>query len=356
MTTSWLLYSLFVGGLLTLAAWQASRALGRTRRGSRWVWVIASVAMVLLPVLALIPSEQPVTPGGLEPVWSRVALPGPEVLTAPSEPLSPLLWIGASLFALGWLMVSQASLARERATWRRVELQGVSVALSESFGPAVVGVLRPEIVLPRWATMLPPDQLALVLQHEREHLERQDSRLLALMMTLLVLMPWQIFLWIQLKGLRLAIELDCDGRVVRNGAEPEKYGELLLSLTEKFGGRRLNVWSLPLTPFSMSHSSLERRIRALAGARPTRLIAMIGLAVATVALATAFAVTPPPVPANGRQAALPATPAEREKLSKEISKTFPVYRGTFIREATSMGFILGVKPLNGFRVAPSEGC
>lgn len=356
MTTSWLLYSLLTGGLLTLAAWQASRALGRTRRGSRWVWVIASVAAVLLPVLALIPSEQPVTPRALEPSWSISALAAPEVLISRSEPLSPLLWIGASLLALGWLMVSQASLVRERATWSRTSLQGVPVALSESFGPAVVGVLHPEIVLPRWAMMLPPDQLALVLQHEGEHLQQQDSRLLALMMTLLVLMPWQIFLWIQLKGLRLAIELDCDERVVRNGAEPEKYGELLLSLTEKFGGRRLPAWSLPLTPFSMRHSSLERRIRALAGARPTRMITLIGLAVATIALATAFAVTPPAVPAGPRPATFPASLAEREKLSKEISKTFPLRGRTFYQEATSMGFLLGVKPLNGFRVAPSDGC
>lgn len=374
MMTNWLLYSLLIGGLMTLAGWQASRAAGAARRGSRWAWLLAGLATVLLPLAAMAPRTEPesslipVIPGWslpeLAPRRSDRAVPAePAVERAGSPrffPRASLLWAGASLLALGWVALSQGRLARERRAWKRTVIHGSPVAVSEDFGPAVVGIVRPEIVLPRWATLLPSEQLALVLQHEREHLRMQDSRILAFMLALVILMPWQVFLWIQLAGLRLAIELDCDNRVVRNGSEPEMYGELLLNLAERVSRRRMSVGSIPLVPFPAGRSPLERRIRALAVKRPTRMIAVLGLTIASLAFALACSAVPPASAASQSsgsatsQPAIPRTPAEQRELQQKLARYFPA-GGTVERKLTSVGFILGIRPVFTFRDT-GEGC
>src|SRR6266487_6960503 len=46
----------------------------------------------------------------------------------------------------------------------------------------------------------------------------------------LVLMPWNPALWWQVRRLRLAVEIDCDGRVLARGGTPPEYFELLLQV------------------------------------------------------------------------------------------------------------------------------
>lgn len=310
---AWTLYALWTGALLTAAAWVADRAGALLGRSTRWLWLAAGCGTVTLPVLVLVwpvVREGPVF--SLVPQWHWPALDGaggrPESNPAansdgpPAKPLgrhrAQLIWALLSGATLSWMLLSHRRLARVRRSWRRAVLGGHTVAISRDLGPAVVGVLRPEIVLPEWVAELTPSELDLVLRHEAEHLTRHDPRLLALLAACIALMPWQPFLWLQLAGLRQAIELDCDRRVLRR-APRRAYAELLLALAERCWRSGVAAgWGLSLVTRWSRPSQLERRLRAMTRATlslPERLGALTMLVWSTIVAGVAC-VTPPPEP------------------------------------------------------------
>jgi hypothetical protein len=72
------------------------------------------------------------------------------------------------------------------------------------------------------------------------------------------LMPWNLALWLQAKRLRLAIEMDCDARVLRVHPSPERYGLLMLTIAQR---RSIAPMFAPM--LSEPTSQLERRIVAM---------------------------------------------------------------------------------------------
>jgi hypothetical protein len=131
-----------------------------------------------------------------------------------------------------------------------------------------------------------------------------------------VLMPWNVGAWIQLARLRMAIELDCDDRVVhRHAKDPRSYGELLLAVRERaLAGRQ------PALAFLRGESALARRITALVAPRSTVHPSTTGAMV--VGLAGVVALLPAPslrdvVGELREQApAIVATPAARDASSR----------------------------------------
>ena len=81
----------------------------------------------------------------------------------------------------------------------------------------------------------------------------------------LIAMPWNVALWWQLMRLRVAVELDCDARVLRD-ADARSYGDLLLEVARP--RRRLAL--MGATAFAERASQLERRIRAIGRRRGQR--------------------------------------------------------------------------------------
>jgi beta-lactamase regulating signal transducer with metallopeptidase domain len=88
------------------------------------------------------------------------------------------------------------------------------------------------VLLPRWVLALPNAQRRYVVCHEEQHRRAHDARLLFLASLTLLLLPWNLALWWQLRRLRLAVEMDCDRRVVATLGDPTAYGELLLKVAE----------------------------------------------------------------------------------------------------------------------------
>ncbi len=119
------------------------------------------------------------------------------------------------------------------------------VLIAEDAGPALVGLLRPHIVVPRWLVTATPDEQELVIAHERSHLEAGDAQLLTIAVFLLICMPWNLPLWWQLRRLRRSIEMDCDARVLKHGHNISRYGEVLIAVGGKavhhHRGRRRDV-------------------------------------------------------------------------------------------------------------------
>jgi hypothetical protein len=325
--TAWGLYAVWIGALFTAAAWLAARAAVLTGRPTRWIWVGASFATVALPLAVLAwPAATGRSPPGWTPVTDWPA--SPALLASQVVSSRPVLssvkrgfefhpgtaWLVLSLMALAWVVLSQRRLARSRRSWRRTLLGGREVEVSPDFGPAVVGVLRPAIVVPEWATTLKPAELELILRHETEHLSRHDSRLLAILVGCIVIMPWQPFLWLQLAGLRLAIEFDCDQRVLAT-APRHRYADLLLSLAERCRWPGTAVtWGLPLVTLWRRPSQLESRLRAILRERLTALQragVLIALCLAVIATAAAW-LTPPP----GKNIPVAATASSTTTLSQ----------------------------------------
>lgn len=275
---SWMVYVLSVSVLLSAAAFAAEYGARLRRAPSRWLWISAIVASLLLPtVIASVSFQVPNVSG---PTASQTMIVLREVTSAR---LSPTDWVGAGpaqrasrrsldpLLRQGWVVVSASMVAallasgvylfRRKRYWRTGSLAGTSVYIAEDLGPAVVGLLRPRIVVPTWLMESPVAQQRAVIAHEQSHLEAGDPRLLTIALCLLVFMPWNLALWWQLRRLRYAIEVDCDARVLSGGHDLKNYGETLLEV-----GRRKSEYIGAVAAMSESQSFLEERIQIMKNA------------------------------------------------------------------------------------------
>jgi hypothetical protein len=157
-------------------------------------------------------------------------------------------------------------------------------------------------VLPAWALALDDQRLELMLAHEREHVRAHDPLLLGGAALAAVLMPWNPALWWQLYRLRLAVEMDCDQRVLRRHPDVGGYGRLLLDVAQGdvLGAR------LPVTALASPVTSLERRIRTMTMRRPRHVaVRALGLAAITACLVVIACETPRP----------PTAPVPRSKVA-----------------------------------------
>jgi beta-lactamase regulating signal transducer with metallopeptidase domain len=291
MSIGWLLYVLVTGTLLALAASAAAAALARNGRPTRWVWSAAILGTVALAVIAprkgaveeprvtraTVPAGVPVTRAASAPTRVdrmrdvRATLDAAAVLAvAELERRVPVATMRYALVA--WAIVSSAMLAVfvlvsrklvvARRRWPRRVLHGTSVRVAPTIGPAVIGVLRVEIVVPPSLLERSDEEQRLILAHEHEHVRANDHLLLGGAWLTAALLPWHPAVWWMANRLRLAIELDCDARVLQAGASPARYGRLLIDMAAWRGASRIGA--LALTD-GISH--LERRILAMRASR-----------------------------------------------------------------------------------------
>src|SRR5207244_273032 len=151
------------------------------------------------------------------------------------RPDGPLLagWLLASLGVSATMLAGSLSIARARHHWRAALVGETPVLISPDVGPAVAPFWGDCIVLPEWTLATGPELQRLILAHEQEHLRARDPHILLQAMMLLVLVPWNLPLWWQMRRLRLAIEMDCDARVLRRETDVAAYGEVLLSVSRR---------------------------------------------------------------------------------------------------------------------------
>lgn len=305
---SWMLYGAAVSLLLALAAAVAERGLRLWKLPARWVWLAALLASLVLPgVAGFAPGLAPrvPAPGFLQPdVATRAGTGVPSARIARFSDVAaswrermdrPLrvVWLTLSSGFAATLLISALHLRRRRRRWARATVAGTPVLISEHVGPALVGLLRPAIVLPRWALDADEHTQRLMVAHERAHLDARDPWLLAAALGCLALTPWNAPLWWIVRRLRHAIELDCDRRVLRGGVQSGAYGDLLLRVSQ--GPAPGLAYVTPLLGEPVSY--LERRIRAMTARMPRhpRLLTSVTGATAGLTLWGAFLLPRPAV-------------------------------------------------------------
>jgi beta-lactamase regulating signal transducer with metallopeptidase domain len=175
----------------------------------------------------------------------------------------------------------------------RTTVDGVPVVVTESLGPATVGFWRSRVLVPRWVLALPGAQRRYVIRHEEEHRSAHDARLLFVASIVASLMPWNLPLWWQLRRLRLAVEMDCDRRVVSALGDATAYGSLLLRVAEAASrGPRLQ-------PALLGRAGmLERRLTMLVAPAPRQFVQRFLAPVLAVALVILVLSVPHPDPAR----------------------------------------------------------
>jgi hypothetical protein len=310
MIAAWMAYALVIAALVTCAALLAERIATLRRLQSRWIWVAALLMTLVLPPMFAWQGARTTE----RPAIALAALAARE--KPPVYELSPIAWVGGDAPAvprhvaldtwllLGWSAMSMLVLGTLTMGWlqlrRRLrsaidgEVDGVSVTVSRDIGPAVVGILRSRIVIPRWLLQQDAVTQKIVLAHEREHLRAQDIRMLGGALLVAVLMPWNLPIWWQLRRLRFAMEVDCDARVLRAGESRSTYSAVLLKVARQLVPLRAAAAGL-----SESGSSLEKRIRIMhAPIRARWRVLALLLGTCSVALiAVAANVSAPPVTA-----------------------------------------------------------
>jgi len=195
------------------------------------------------------------------------------------------VWISTALLAFGAYAVAMLALARRRRSWRLMRLDGESILVAPATGPAVIGALRPTIVVPEWSLDLSREQRALMLEHERQHVRARDPLLLHAAASIALLMPWNLAAWWLNRRLREAIEVDCDARVLATGHDRRAYGDLLLDVCTRRQPSRL-----VLAPALFERtSSLTRRILAMYPDRSRFPRARLALGLAAASLVVALA-------------------------------------------------------------------
>ena len=259
-------YAFLAAALASGGALAAERALRASGRQGRWPWLVALCLALLLPALAW-------TGRSLVELPLAVAENG----TAPVTGTSWLAYAWATLSSLLLLLVAcDAVRLRVRSRrWIPARVAGVPVRIAATTGPATLGILRPEIVLPRWVLTLRPSERRLVVLHELEHVRAGDVALLAGAAAVLVLVPWHPLLWWQAARLHRAIELDCDARVARRAPDVRRYARLLLR-----AGEHTSRAPLLAAAFGLRRPLLERRIEALVTAGPRRRLGAFAFAAA----------------------------------------------------------------------------
>lgn len=293
MITAYVLRAIAIAGLIGLAASVIDFALAAGNRPRRFVWLVALALATVVPAAGMIgfpgtgdsraavasaptsrdiggrDASRPGTADGAALDASRarstpaVASSARWTLVVPAwlrgfdRPLAAL-WIALSLLWGAILLTSALRIHRNRGRWREAMLDGIPVYMSHDVGPALFGLTRFGIVVPAWVLGLEPERRSLIVAHEREHARAADPVTLLAGALLVLVQPLNPAAWAMYRRLRLAIEIDCDARVLAHGDDVRTYGDLLIDV-----GERTLTGAAPLAALAEGGSQLERRIAAM---------------------------------------------------------------------------------------------
>jgi len=286
---AWMGYAMIAAAALGVTAWLIDFAVpGRFGR-HRVLWAGVFLASAIGPILFSVTRDIPTAVVAEEEIGATPAASGRSEPTV-SDPVLVSAWLATSAVLALWLVGTQRRLRRRLRGCPSRIVDGERVLVSD-FGPVVVGIVRPQIVLPEWALAMRESDRRIIVAHEAEHRQAHDPLLAAMGLILVAAFPWNAALWWQLRRLRLAIEIDCDQRVVSQHAQdPHTYGMLLLATRERTS-RVTPAMAMAMAPM---RSGLGRRIEALVDGRPRSVVRRLSAVVAAGVVGAGIVSVPAP--------------------------------------------------------------
>lgn len=222
----WANATLSVGILIVLALRVPVRRLAGAR---------VAYALWLLPLFAfagwLVPARQvmvTIAPTAIADTADSAVAIAP---VASPEFLMIACWLAGVGAMLAMFALRQRGFVRSAGSLEPIAELGQGVfRAAPSHGPAVVGALRPMIVLPRdFGARFSTAEQALVLAHERQHLDRLDPIVNAATMGLRAVNWFNPLVHIAARALRIDQELACDAAVLaRHSGMHRIYAEAML--------------------------------------------------------------------------------------------------------------------------------
>jgi TonB family protein len=313
-----LLDSALKATIILFAAWTAASALRRASADVRhMIWLMATLAVALLPAALSIPSST-------FPEAMRIVVPAfagsPQV--ARKLPWLLMIWAAGASFVLLRLIVGIASAARMTRSAKNVD--GVLYS-DRAATPMTWGFFRPVVILPAYAIEWSTEERDLVLRHERAHIARRDWLWQILANVTTAVFWFHPLMWIANIQLRREAEGAVDDCVLANGIAPSDYASRLLDVARHLQTTREPLGVIPM----IRKPELESRVRSILD--PSRRRATAGffircaIALAAFALILSIAVTRQQVHAQDKV----------QKLSKDMTQPRVLYKEepTYTEEA-----------------------
>jgi beta-lactamase regulating signal transducer with metallopeptidase domain len=347
----WVVGATVSTGILLAAAFALDVVL-RRRVEARWRVLLPAVVLLRLALplqwtspLGVLGVRAAVTrsavveaPVVVEPV--AVAAGVPLATSAPRAglpSLAPMLHMSVALALLGIALASRrrASSALRGARPARASVAklaaGVPVVEHDVLGPAVVGLLRPRIVMPTpLVDALAEEEVASVLRHEVAHVRRRDPVVRALVQVA-TFAAWPVLpAWLAAWWLRGLVEQACDERALEGGGAQARgiHARALVDVAT-WRPRPLRL-ALGLLPFG---EGVRARVKAL---RFSRRWAMPAQVACVASLASLIMLT------LGARAAAPAaapepSPAEAAHVPPLMRLRVEMFRAKDVGEVEGVG-------------------
>lgn len=300
-----LINHLWQSTLVVAAIWLAAQMLRNNAARVRcWLWTAASIKF-LVPLSMLVSLGERfqwrTAPAAVQPavlfVMEDVLAPADVIAVMPaaipaSAPVWP--WLLLAAWCAGAVVVL-ISWWRQWLPIRAAMRRATPVTLDAKYGagdlemlsspsmpePAVVGIRRPQLVLPEGILeRLRPAQLRALIAHERCHIQYRDNLTAALHMAVEAMFWFHPAVWWIESRLIDERERACDEAVLQSGDRPADYAEGILEVCRQSVGLRLACVS------GVSGSNLRARIEAIMRneiGRPLTRRRRLALAVAVVA-------------------------------------------------------------------------
>jgi bla regulator protein blaR1 len=307
---AWMLYCMVVGALLVVAARAAEWVASLAGRPVRWMWAGAITITFALGAMAPLRRAFVHQDASTPSASASVTLPLESIaqmehrLPSSMNSYAVIAWAVASVALIALIAGVHERMRRARRAWPIAELHGARVRVSPRVGPVVIGMSQPEIVVPRWLLERSVDEQRLVVAHEAEHLAARDGLLLGAAYVAAAVLPWNPAIWVMFSRLRLAVELDCDARVLRHGVAAQSYGALLIDVAE-----RAVPFELGALAFTKSPSHLQQRIVAMKRNIP-KFARLRGSIVGVLGAAALFAACEAKMPTSAEIAAMDVSSVE----------------------------------------------
>lgn len=240
--------------------------------------------------------------------------PAPEAAAPLPQPAAPSLtvswthliaggWLAGALLVLATMIWQSVRFARRMKRGRAVTdprllelLENCKLAMgvrgwlaviesAEVANPALVGFIRPSLILPRGlAERLTPQRQRFVLLHELAHLRRHDIAIGCLTGLLLALHWFNPLAWLAVRRMRADRELASDALALAHAepGESSEYGRTIIDLM-------IEAPPLPrlatVAGILENHDELKRRIEMIMSFRPTSRLSSLAACALFLALA-----------------------------------------------------------------------